>query len=614
MLSRIILVVIVFLTHQAFAQPGIYFLPSDYDGSRALDNIATVSDVRPICGASPPLEGLDQVRGFAGANTCSSTSVSERLSTIPAFILLVDDTRQLSPYLVNMLRVQNALTTHNGREIVDTKVIELTLNTDSSSALRILVVGEQAYRNLAAERWYAVVNSAPTTNPIAAGPSGGGIVNRVSWQTFKSTPQLAQFTSAVRTMRANTDANDDDSWLYWSNIHRSNCPHSAAYFLAWHRGYLYHFEKKIQEISGNSNFRLPYWDYYADANMPREFTNSGSSNPLYVAGRSNTNVRAALSLHSFEDIYVNFPRGQRDAFEPEIESLPHNQVHNIIGRPWMLSLNSPRDPIFWVHHANIDRLWSAWVAAGNGRNMPAKTANYWSGSLPDRRAYSGVNFKYGSTLTLERNKTYETRQDLQYDYDNKTLPTTRPPAAPSRPSTRPRGASLSGDSGTTAFALNESSVTIPVTVPTNIISTFNSVRGSSEGLEQMQMSVVLSGVQLTDRGRQGGFAYSIYLNLPTGQSSGNSVKDHFIGTVGPFEIDGLAHEHHGDEMPAGVRAGDLVLDVPVRVLEQAISDPAEIEASFVRVNGENFPRGEVIQIQGIRIIMQNEQQPGFPNS
>jgi tyrosinase len=34
---------------------------------------------------------------------------------------------------------------------------------------------------------------------------------------------------------------------------------------------------------------------------------------------------------------------------------------------------SPRDPIFWLHHCNIDRLWAEWNARGF-RN----TANaYW---------------------------------------------------------------------------------------------------------------------------------------------------------------------------------------------------------------------------------------------
>ncbi len=43
-----------------------------------------------------------------------------------------------------------------------------------------------------------------------------------------------------------------------------------------------------------------------------------------------------------------------------IEGIPHNMVHNDIGgnMPTMLS---PIDPIFYLHHCNIDRLWDVWA-------------------------------------------------------------------------------------------------------------------------------------------------------------------------------------------------------------------------------------------------------------
>lgn len=47
-----------------------------------------------------------------------------------------------------------------------------------------------------------------------------------------------------------------------------------------------------------------------------------------------------------------------------IEGLPHNMVHNDIGgnMPRMLS---PIDPVFYLHHCNIDRLWDVWATANN---------------------------------------------------------------------------------------------------------------------------------------------------------------------------------------------------------------------------------------------------------
>jgi tyrosinase len=34
-------------------------------------------------------------------------------------------------------------------------------------------------------------------------------------------------------------------------------------------------------------------------------------------------------------------------------------VHNAVGGT-MSSASSPKDPIFFLHHANIDRLWAEW--------------------------------------------------------------------------------------------------------------------------------------------------------------------------------------------------------------------------------------------------------------
>src|SRR5690349_15125628 len=85
---------------------------------------------------------------------------------------------------------------------------------------------------------------------------------RVEWQTFVMTPHYAPFLNAVRTMQANTNAADPNSWQYWTNVHANYCPHKQPYFLAWHRGYLYYLERQIRLVSGDVGFTLPYWDWF----------------------------------------------------------------------------------------------------------------------------------------------------------------------------------------------------------------------------------------------------------------------------------------------------------------------------------------------------------------
>lgn len=31
---------------------------------------------------------------------------------------------------------------------------------------------------------------------------------------------------------------------------------------------------------------------------------------------------------------------------------------------------SPTDPLFWLHHSFIDKLWADWQASSNGKNPP----------------------------------------------------------------------------------------------------------------------------------------------------------------------------------------------------------------------------------------------------
>ena len=55
------------------------------------------------------------------------------------------------------------------------------------------------------------------------------------------------------------------------------------------------------------------------------------------------------------DGYYRFTYG----LEGNSEIPAHNQVHNWVGGI-MKTMYSPTDPIFWLHHAEVDRLWHIW--------------------------------------------------------------------------------------------------------------------------------------------------------------------------------------------------------------------------------------------------------------
>ena len=58
-------------------------------------------------------------------------------------------------------------------------------------------------------------------------------------------------------------------------------------------------------------------------------------------------------------IHSNNKYGTHNGFRQALEGTPHNTQHNMLGGH-MRSLESPADPIFFMHHCQVDRLWAMW--------------------------------------------------------------------------------------------------------------------------------------------------------------------------------------------------------------------------------------------------------------
>jgi len=440
---------------------------------------------------------------------------------------------------------------------------------------------------------------------------------RLEWQQFKTTPQYASYINAVKKMKANTNASDPSSWAYWNNVHANYCPHGVAYFLAWHRGYLYYFEQQLRKVSGDNALTVPYWNYYKYPTIPAEFTDPATGNPLYVS-RAGTNVYNALSLSPFASTVWNFQRGTTNAFEPQIESAPHNPVHNLIGG-YMAGINtSPLDPIFYLHHANIDRLFHAW-ALPDGKGIPYTSNPY--NSATSNLYWAGL-FTYSSTLTMPRYKTYYPGW-LSFDYADDTTPTSLPPSAKRNhespiklvqaqmapvltrpvvgdfPVTAARVISATARSlgGVSGVVLAETSTSAHLPLTTSAVQSLQSAVAAAvsppaqmTGNTYQSVRVVLDNLLLLGAGGNGGYFYNIYINLPLTGDAGNAQK-YFLGTVGPFEV--TTASHHG---PA-----TLEFQATEVLSKLSTSELQDVTVSFVRISGENPPRGAVLRIAEVRI-------------
>lgn len=211
-------------------------------------------------------------------------------------------------------------------------------------------------------------------------------------------PTLASYRLAVERMKA-LPASDPRNWNRIAQIHVDFCPHGNWFFLPWHRAYLVSFERICRQMSGDPNFVLPYWDWTAQRQLPPAFTAptvAGRRNPLLDNTRqmrANASLRASavgetvIARIMAETAYEMFgstrPNGQNSTEArwlrapgrtTALEGGPHNTTHVAVGGD-MGDMISPRDPIFWLHHCNVDRLWARWNALGR-RNT---TSPLWTG-------------------------------------------------------------------------------------------------------------------------------------------------------------------------------------------------------------------------------------------
>ncbi|HLY03520.1 MAG TPA: tyrosinase family protein [Candidatus Cybelea sp.] len=343
----------------------------------------------------------------------------------------------------------------------------------------------------------------------------------------KDAKLVADFRAGIKAMREISDPRNTRSYTYWHYSHWmpdskppkemepvwDQCKHKEAFFESWHRGFVYFFEKVLREASGNPLFALPYWDYYKDPNVPKIFSEptleGGEPNPLYWANRKRSTVEG-LGFKAFADTVTVFPYAD-GTFEGLICLNPHDRVHSQIGGSLGSVRTAPSDPLFWVHHCNIDRYWSAWIAAGGDRHMPSQHDElFWK----ERFAYD-LDGSWELDV-LQMNDTH----NLGYKYEDISLPTPPPGASlPALPAVAARG--LENAAGPISLGLRPITVEIPLDAR---VTGANSVE------------VVLDGVQTTALGALGGYDFSLFANLPAVRTPIARASSFEIGEFGSFDL------------------------------------------------------------------------------
>ncbi|MEM8986816.1 MAG: tyrosinase family protein [Pseudomonadota bacterium] len=213
---------------------------------------------------------------------------------------------------------------------------------------------------------------------------------------------------------------DERGFDWFAGVHGlplpSWCEHGFPLFLPWHRAYLYYYELALQTRLGPSftvvsprepafaDIGLPWWDWSSQTahaqGLPPAFADEeveGVQNPLAFSvigscptadARSSGVWSAALTegvRNNLPGLISNTdpPRTVRDADDPDelprkstIDNIVlrqptyqsfsnsleqvHGDVHVWVGGSMSEVLTAAYDPIFWSHHAMVDRLWYLW--------------------------------------------------------------------------------------------------------------------------------------------------------------------------------------------------------------------------------------------------------------
>jgi tyrosinase len=351
--------------------------------------------------------------------------------------------------------------------------------------------------------------------------------------------------------------------------HRDQTGLREPFFLPWHRMYVLCFEQIVRAISGNAEFTLPYWDYTdpGQRGMPKPFwVNDAQWKALYRKDRDDRankgdpiDVIAAITRNALRSGTYEEAQDGDAGFCANVDGDPHGAVHVDIGNgvgmrsvAWAAS-----DPVFWIHHCNIDRLWASWNKAG-GKNLRE------AGFLAEKFTFADGK---GNAVEL---KVQDYLEMPGYEYDSYV---SRPPG--SVPFDKPLGdIAVRAVSRKTSgrISLGSQSLTVPLTSDTPgapigdaaKVELRNRLKTLPPGRD---VFLRIEGIRApTDPGT----AYDVHVTTNRGGKPDRNAPS-FLGSINFFGLSGHHASGHGIADAAGhVRTVSFVLGKEARELLRAV--------------------------------------------
>lgn len=181
----------------------------------------------------------------------------------------------------------------------------------------------------------------------------------------------------------------------------SHMMHGTQRFLPWHRIYLIQLEKALQ--AAHPDVSIPYWDWTQAPEQSVPPWLQGFTPSVPTPNGTITVIRAPGSQQDLATLASNIPAILQltdfAQFTSQLEGV-HGGVHVWVGGSMSMIPTAPADPIFWMHHANIDRLWWQWQKSpqGQGKNPnltgSAAVMDPWSYTETDTRDITSLGYSY----------------------------------------------------------------------------------------------------------------------------------------------------------------------------------------------------------------------------
>jgi tyrosinase len=306
------------------------------------------------------------------------------------------------------------------------------------------------------------------------------------------------------------------------------------FFLPWHRYFVYYFEHIIRGVLQNADFALPYWNYLggpsASRAIPEEFRNPSSA--LYRPNRNagvnagapidSGSGRTPLNADAFNETqYIDSPDGSI-GFCPILDGNPHGAVHVDVGNGTNMGRvpTAAGDPVFWVHHAEIDRLWESWNRLGHPNpSWPDRNfvfANAAGGMV--RAPVAGAN----------------SAGNLGYRYDSYFVPAGATPAvAATAPLTTfaARPLEVRGIAAN-ALSLGDAPVRASLSLPSPPLGAAHTMQFAAPTTAR-SLYLVLTDIMLN--ADPGDVVYDVYVDVPEGTTPTTS-DPHYVGTINFFHV------------------------------------------------------------------------------